>query len=299
MGVKIVAPNLEHAVAGTQLLVFDDKKDDLEELKDEVQQDLATILSQVDRSGEGVYVQSSTLGSLEALLSFLKKSKIPVSGMNIGPIHKKDVMKAATMLERKLEYACILAFDVKFSADAKKLADEMGVRIFQADIIYHLFDQMTKYLHEYRAKERETASAEAVFPVVLEVLPQHIFRVKGPMLFGVIVEEGVLKLGTPLCVLRDESKYDQKFLIIGKVESIELNHVEIKEAKKGDEVAVKINQDELGQHVMYGRHFDHNDRIYSSLSRRSIDLLKANFKEDLDDTGWRLVLKLKKMFDIV
>ena len=61
-------------------------------------QDLASMLSRVDRSGLGVCVQASTLGSLEALLSFLEDMKIPVSGVAIGTVHKKDVMRAATML---------------------------------------------------------------------------------------------------------------------------------------------------------------------------------------------------------
>lgn len=59
-------------------------------------------------AGEGVCVQASTLGSLEALLTFLKSDavQIPVSGINIGPVHKKDVMRASVMLEkvRELKY---------------------------------------------------------------------------------------------------------------------------------------------------------------------------------------------------
>lgn len=41
--------------------------------------ELKSALSHIKLSGEGVYVQASTLGSLEALLDFLRSSKIPVS----------------------------------------------------------------------------------------------------------------------------------------------------------------------------------------------------------------------------
>lgn len=42
-------------------------------------------------------------------------------------------------------YATILAFDVKVERDATELADSLGVKIFTADIIYHLFDAFTNY----------------------------------------------------------------------------------------------------------------------------------------------------------
>lgn len=130
MGVKIVAPDLEKAIAGSRLLVVgpDDDEDDLRE---EVMSDLTSLLNSIDKSGRGVCVQASTLGSLEALLDFLKSSKIPVSGINIGPVHKRDVMRSATMLEKAKELACILCFDVTVDKDAERLAEEMGIRLFK------------------------------------------------------------------------------------------------------------------------------------------------------------------------
>ncbi len=165
--------------------------------------------------GEGVCVQASTLGSLEALLEFLRSPtvKIPVSGINIGPVHRRDVMRASVMLEKGRkkaraapacmpvrgrpgspdaavacvagaagmrplpaafnagvmsclrgwrrrhaaaasrvsavcgrQFAVILAFDVPVTKEASELAESTGVRVFTADIIYHLFDQFTAYL---------------------------------------------------------------------------------------------------------------------------------------------------------
>jgi translation initiation factor 5B len=134
LGVKVTAPDLEKAIAGSRLLVCgpDDDEDDLRE---EVMSDLTSLLNNIDKSGRGVCVQASTLGSLEALLDFLKSSKIPVSGINIGPVHKKDVMRAGTMLEKAKELACILCFDVPIDKDAERMAEEMGIRLFKGETI--------------------------------------------------------------------------------------------------------------------------------------------------------------------
>ncbi len=54
-------------------------------------------------------LQASTLGSLEALLTFLDSDdvKIPVSGINIGPVHKRDVLRANVMNEKGAHH-CLL-----------------------------------------------------------------------------------------------------------------------------------------------------------------------------------------------
>lgn len=112
-GVKIVAPGLEGAIAGTELYVVGPDDDEAELLR-QADSERDTILTRVDRTGEGVAVQASTLGSMEALLDFLASDdvKIPVSTIALGPIHKKDVLRASIMLEKRPEYGVILAFDV-------------------------------------------------------------------------------------------------------------------------------------------------------------------------------------------
>jgi translation initiation factor 5B len=103
MGVKIAANDLEGAIAGSRLLVVG-PDDDEEDLEEEIMGDLESLLSRVSTSGTGVAVQASTLGSLEALLEFLRTSSIPVSTISIGPVYKRDVMRAGAMLEKHKEY---------------------------------------------------------------------------------------------------------------------------------------------------------------------------------------------------
>lgn len=66
-------------------------------------------------------------------------------------------------------YATILAFDVKVEKEAQELADSLGVKIFQADIIYHLFDKFTAYREELKQKKREEFKNIAVFPCKIKV----------------------------------------------------------------------------------------------------------------------------------
>jgi len=292
MGVKISAPGLEEAVAGTELLVLG-PDDDLEELKDEVSEGFESILNDFAKEPAGVYVKASTLGSLEALLSFLQDMKIPVFDVGIGEVHKKDVKKATIMKEKKHpEYALILAFDVKVNSEAQKQADTDGVTIFTADIIYHLQDKFTKYMEKFRESQKTETRKVAVFPVVLQIDKQHIFRKNDPIIVGCQVVGGQLRVGTPLCIP------DKDNLAIGHVEGIEVNKKSVPKARRGDTVCVKIAQTTAQNHILYGRHFDHTSQIYSKITRESIDTLKEHFKDEMIKEDWELVIGMKKIFGI-
>jgi len=215
LGVKISAPNLEGAIAGSRLMVVgpDDDESDIEA---EVESDLGALFSRVEKSGRGVTVQASTLGSLEALLDFLKVSKIPVANVGIGPVYKRDVMNCGTMLEKNKEYAVMLCFDVKIDKEAQQYADEQGIKIFTADIIYHLFDAFTKHMAEIAEKKKEDSKLLAVFPCVLK--PVAVFNKTGPIVVGVDVIEGNLRMHTPIAAVKQNPVTNVKEIInIGRV----------------------------------------------------------------------------------
>lgn len=215
LGVKISADNLEHAIAGSRLLVVG-PKDDVEDLEEEVMSDMENLLNRVSKTGRGVSVQASTLGSLEALLEFLKVSKIPVANISIGPVYKRDVMQAGIMLEKAKEFAIMLCFDVKVDKEAQSYADDVGVKIFTADIIYHLFDDFTKHMAQLAEQKKEDSKLLAVFPCILS--PVAVFNKKDPIVVGVDVTEGNLKLLTPIAAVRTNPVTNVKEVVsLGRV----------------------------------------------------------------------------------
>ncbi|CAF3718925.1 unnamed protein product [Adineta steineri] len=291
-GIKIAAKDLEKSMAGLPLYVGR-KEDEVDYFKNEIQNMIKTALSSIKLKENGVYVQASTLGSLEALLEFLKTSNIPYAGINIGPVHRKDIIRASTQLEREPQWAVVLAFDVRIERDAQEHADSVGVKIFQADIIYHLFDMFLAHRDRVKKENQEKNRHLAVFPCKMKVLPNCIFNSRDPIICGVIIEDGFVKLGAPICVPSKE------FIELGRVVSIEVNHKPMEIARKGAEVCIKIEPVGGEAPKMFGRHFDETDILTSKISRESIDVVKDHFRDDMQKSDWQLMIELKKIFNIL
>jgi translation initiation factor 5B len=124
----------------------------------------------------------------------------------------------------------------------------------------------------------------------LQMVKEAVFNAKSPIIIGVNVVEGVLKVGTPLAVPVKDS------LRLGIVQSIEINKKPVKEARAKDgSIAIKIQNDGS---VCYGRHFNDTDQIASLITRDTIDTLKEHFRDEMTKEDWQTVLKLKKIYGI-
>lgn len=293
-GVKIVGrDDLEKALAGLPLYVAR-RDDEVEYFKDLLEREIQVALKSIKLHSEGVYVQASTLGSLEALLEYLRTSKVKYSAINIGPINKRDIMKASTMLEHNEKFGVVLGFDVPITRDAQELADSFKppIKIFTADIIYHLTDQFTKHLIDQKKRKQEELKHVAIFPASLSILPNCVFAKRDPIIIGVKVTEGQLKIGSPICVPAKEN------LCIGTLSSIEVNSSPVESAKKGEEVCIKI-ENTTGAPRLIGRHFEATDELVTKISREGIDALKEWFRDDMTKEDWNLCVKLKRTFQIL
>lgn len=118
-----------------------------------------------------------------------------------------------------------------------------------------MFDEFTAYVKECQDNRKNDGGTAAIFPCTVEIVKDAVFRRNGPIILGVIVTAGQLRIGTPLCVP------DKENLKIGVVESIEQNGKSVtKILPKDGNVAVRIG----GQsNVTYGRQFDDSNQIAS------------------------------------
>ncbi len=79
----------------------------------------------------------------------------------------------------------MLVFDIKVLQDAQKYAEENEIKIFTANIIYHLTDYFAKYVSEVREQRKIKEGKQAVFPCVLKTIA--VFRKNDPIVLGVDV----------------------------------------------------------------------------------------------------------------
>lgn len=288
MGIKICANEIENVVPGTSLVVVHDESE-REDAEKAVMSDATRLQELVDKNGMGVSVQSSTLGALEALLTYLKEMKIPVGAAAIGPIQKRHLYPSVSMKRKDPHLAVMLAFDVEVSDGAKEMAEKEDIQIFCANVIYHLFDRFTRYIKEYDESELERLRDEVIFPVQLAITGDA-FHAADPLVIPVSVVRGQLREGTPLCLVKDDEAVN-----VGRVMSMEFDGKTVKKGTPGMEFAVKINTST--SRVVFGRQIDRTTTLFSRITRPSVNAIKK-FRDEINADDVNLLATLIKMLKV-
>ncbi|MCJ7488566.1 MAG: translation initiation factor IF-2, partial [Thermoplasmata archaeon] len=186
-GIRVVAPNLEDAMAGGLVRVA---SDDIEKTLEEVQKESAI---NVELSEQGIIVRGDTVGSLEALAFEARNAEMPLRKIDIGNVSRKDVVEASNFDDPL--HKAIFAFSVGVNADARDAARELGVTLFESKVVYKLLEDYDVWCKE-RSRELEAMKRlEIVYPGKVSILRDHVFRVSKPAIVGVRVLAGRIRPG--------------------------------------------------------------------------------------------------------
>jgi len=238
-GVKVVAPNLEGALAGAPLFAVPSGEAPAKYAK-LITEEIGRIRIAIEV--DGVIVKADTLGSLEAMAEILKANNVQVRIADVGDISKRDVIEAAVVKAHEPLVGAILAFGVKTLPDAEEEAAANNIPIFKEPIIYNLIDNYLEWAKNKREAKSEQEFEALVKPGKVMVLPGCIFRRAKPAIFGVEVLGGRLKAKYGL--MRAEDGGD-----LGEIQQIQDQGKAVPEAKQGMQVAISMDKPIVGRHV--------------------------------------------------
>jgi translation initiation factor 5B len=261
-GVKIAAPNLENAVAGSPIATVRNKED-IEKVKNELQASIEEI--EFEKTGDGIILKADTLGSLEALISVFK-DRIPIKKAEIGKVLRKDVIEIDTVKDPLKRI--IIAFNVPVEDVAAKEAENKSIAIIQSNIIYKLTEDFDDFIEKQKEKIRLEKLESITLPARVRILPGHVFRASKPAIVGVEILNGTIKPGFRLQKNGKE---------IGTIKAIQSENVSLSKATRGERVAVSIEGPTVGRQIKEG------DELETVITENDLKVLKElNMKEEIE-----------------
>ena len=264
-GVKISTSDLDGVLGGSPIIGITDSN--IDSVKNEIESEIKSIFVETD--SVGIIVKADTLGSLEAIVDTLKENDISISTADTGMVSRKDVVKAQVITETDKYLGSILAFGVKVLDDAKDEANKNGIRIFSQPVLYDLVDEYRDWVTSDKENMQRTELDLIMMPCKFQLIKGMVFRRNGPAVCGVEILVGSLKQKS--IIINSTGKE------VGVIKQIEDNGENIKQAAKGSEVAVSMNEPVIGRTIREG------EILYSLPNDIGVRLLKERYHDSLSD----------------
>jgi translation initiation factor 5B len=278
-GIKIAAPNLDLAVAGSPLYVVEDL-DKVEDYSELVREEIENLRIKTDKLG--ITLKADTLGSLEAIINSLSKSGIPIRLADIGDISKRDIIEAETVMLKDHLLGVVLAFNVKILPDAKEEAKRVNVPIFLEKIIYRLIENYSEWKEREKIAGMEAELRKIVRPGKIKILLGCTFRRSKPAIVGIEVLSGRIKPHYTL-MLENGKK-------IGSILRIQDEKKDLNEAIRGMQISASIDDAVIGRNIFEG------NILYVDVPDTHQRILLKNFKDSLSSDEIELLNEMKEKF---
>ncbi|PIN73636.1 translation initiation factor IF-2 [Candidatus Woesearchaeota archaeon CG10_big_fil_rev_8_21_14_0_10_45_16] len=273
-GVKIAAPGLDKAVAGMPIRACSGKPEEIEALKEEVQQEIGEVIS--DESEEqGVMIKADTIGGLEALQTLLKEKNIPISSSFLGDVSKKDLSHLESLKEADEFTGVLLGFNIKVPADLDEIIKAKNLKLITHDVIYKTIEDYEKYVESLKQQIELKEFTSLVRPCKFAVLKGYTFRQSNPAIVGVEIEIGKIKSGDPIMNISGKK--------ISSVKSMKDGQESVSVGEQGKQLAMAMEGVTVGRQVNEGdflyadipeEHFKKLKELKKHLSKMELEVLK-------------------------
>ena len=260
-GVKISGTGLDDALPGSLVL-----STDYPNYENEIKAEIADLFA---TERKGIILKADSIGTIEAVSKLLAGIGVSISKKGLGNVTKRDVLDAYAMRAIDPYSAVILSFGVKIDEDALREAEATDITIINENVIYKIIDEYKEWLENEKKKARESAERSLIFPGMVKVIPNTCFRVSHPAIFGIEVLAGKIR---PSYLLMNKNGN-----IIGRIREIQDNGITLQEAKKGDKVAISIDD------ITFGRQVKEDDILYTHVNDESERLLRQKFSDLLNN----------------
>ena len=261
-GVKVAAPKLESALAGSTIRVVT-STEEAEILSKELKSELEAV--RIDAEAEGVVLKADTIGSLEAMVGELKAKKVAIHYADVGPVSRRDVIRAAAIKEPLL--SAILAFNVPILPDGLSEIQKTNVPVFSSDIIYSILESYEQWVEEQKMKIEQARLEAVIRPGAVRLLPDCVFRQSKPAIVGVQIIGGVVR--TQINLMREDGAN------VGEVKGIQARNENVGSATVGQEVAISIDGPTVGRQIHEG------DILYVNIPEKHARIVEMELKPKL------------------
>ncbi|MEM2097921.1 MAG: translation initiation factor IF-2, partial [Methanothrix sp.] len=281
-GIKVSAPKLETALAGSTIRVVGEGEDP-EAIAREIRSEIEAV--RIDTDTVGVILKADTIGSLEGLVGELRAKNIPIHVADVGPITRRDVIRAAALKDPLL--SVILGFNVEILPDALAEIQKLDVPVFQSDVIYTLLESYETWMEEKKMQMEQERLEAIVKPGCVRILPDCVFRQSKPAIVGVQVVGGTITHNVPL--IREDGA------VVGTIRGIQQRNENIPMATVGQEVAISIDGPTVGRQIHEG------DLLYVNIPEKHARIIEQELKQKMSQDEievFEKFLEIKRKKDI-
>ncbi|EQD27333.1 eukaryotic translation initiation factor 5B [mine drainage metagenome] len=214
----------------------------------------------IETTVEGITLKADALGSLEAFAYEVQQRGIKIRSASIGDISKKDLINVST-INNPMDRV-IAGFNVSLMPDAREDLVNYDASVITGNIIYSIVQDLETAITGRKSAMEESTMKSMPIPSRISIMPEYIFRATKPVIVGVKVYTGRIKVGDTLI------KKDGKFG--GTVKSIREGQISKQAADAPCEVAVAIDG------VTLNRQIHPDEALYVDIPESVVRELRKN-----------------------